>query len=178
MITLKMRAITAGAATILALIVAQSAWTQDATIQESKIKLSWKGGTLHLNESGRNHDIPLDGQFDAAEIESIKLRSAKQAKGFIFLLLDVTGPSKLPRDKSDCGSRNESDLIWLKLDSTWAFKEGSSFLYSSCLLPIATVDGPAWDGETYRVTTKNQIATYDSAHPEDGLKIADVAAAK
>jgi len=178
MIYLKMRALSAGAVVVLALVVAQQARAQDPGIQESKIKLSWKGGTLHLNESGRNHDIPLDGQFDAAEIESVKLRSAKQAKGFIFLLLDVTGPSKVPRDKSECGSRNESDLIWLKLDSTWSFKEGSSFLYSSCLLPIATVDGPAWDGEIYRVTTKNQVATYSSAHPEDGLKVADVGAAK
>jgi hypothetical protein len=174
----RMRTLATGTAVVLAFIVAQSVWAQDSSLQENKIKLSWKGGTLHLNEAGRNHDIPLDGQFDAAEIESVKLRSAKAAKGFIYLLLDVTGPSKLPRDKSECGNRSESDLIWIKLDANWSFKEGSSFLYNSCLLPITAVDGPAWDGDIYRVKTKNQMATYNSAHPEDGLKIADAAAAK
>lgn len=173
----KTRAFPAGALFFLALIVAPIA-AQESGLQESKIKLHWKGSTLNLTESGRIHAIPLDGQFSAAQIESVKLRSVKEGKGSIYLLLDVSGPSQFPRDNSKCGNGNESDLIWLKLDSVWAFKEGASFLYNSCNFPISVVDAPAWDGEIYRVKTNNQVATYNSNHPEAGLKIADIGAAK
>lgn len=168
----------AGVALLVAGLLAAATAVQESGLQESKVKVRWQGSTLQLTENGHTHELSIAGQYDAADIDSLKLRSAKESKGFIYLLLDITGPSKLPRDKSECGKGNESNIVWLKLDANWAFKEGASFLYNSCFSPIAVVDGPKWEGDIFKVTTKAQVATFDNTRPEQGLKIADVAAAK
>jgi hypothetical protein len=146
-------------------------------LSADRIKLKMEGSTIFFSENGRTHEVSVEGQFDAVRMDSAKLLAAKEAGNFVYLLLDVTGPSKLPRDKSQCGATNESDLIWLKLDSGWHLKEGVSFLYNSCLLPITMVKAPNFEGEVMTATTNSQSATYDNAHPEAGLKIEAVAAA-
>ncbi len=149
---------------------------QVATLDHVKMKV--EGSSVFVTESGKTHEVSIAGQFDAVRIDSAKLVSTKTAANAIYLLLDVTGPSKLPRDKGQCGSTTESNLIWLKLDSTWQLKEGVSFLYNSCLYPITMAGEQKTDGETLTVTTNSQVATYNGAHPEAGLKITPVVAAK
>jgi hypothetical protein len=148
------------------------------TLSPEHIKLRLEGSSIYFSEGGRTHEVSVAGQFDAVRMDSAKLLSAKQAGSFVYLLLNVTGPSKLPRDKGQCGDTNESNLIWLKLDPAWQLKEGVSFLYSSCLFPITMVSEPKSEGDTITASTNSQIATYDNAHPEQGLKIASSPAAK
>ena len=143
-----------------------------------RLKLRMEGSMIHFTEGGRKHDVSLEGQFDGARIDSVKALSAQEGKGAVYLLLDVTGPSRLPRDKEKCGDTNESALLWLKLDQDWQLKEGSSFPYSSCLYSISLVSAPQWDGSVLTASTKSQVATYDKANPGAGLKISSLPAAK
>ena len=96
----------------------------------------------------------------------------------MYLLLDVVGPSKLPRDSHECGAGSESNLVWLKLGREWKLLDSKSFRYDSCWASISAIDPPLWEGDTLTVTTENKVVTYSYKRPEEGLKIADFAPAK
>ena len=152
----------------------------------ARLRVRWQGRTVRLIEGGRTHLVSIEGQFNAAGLESVKLQSAKEANGFIYLLLDVSGPSKIPPDAHQCGAGNESNLIWLKLDQSWKLLDAKNFLYDSCWSPIAVSDEPKWQGDTLTVTadkfsadsTETMVATYSYNRPEEGLKVTSRPAAK
>ena len=144
----------------------------------SRLKLHWHGSSVRFIEDGRPHEVSIKGLFDAVELKSVKLQSATESKGFVYLLLDVDGPSKLPRDNHECGAGNESNLVWLKLDPEWKLLDSKNFRYDSCWASISAIDLPRWEGNTLTVTTENKVVTYSYKRPEEGLKIADSAPAK
>ena len=144
----------------------------------SRLKLHWHGRSVRFIEDGRAHEISVKGLFDAVELERVKLQSAIESKGFMYLLLDVEGPSKLPRDNHECGAGNESNLIWLKVGQAWKLLDAKSFRYDSCWASISMIDPPRWEGDTLIVASDNQVATYSYKHPEEGLKIVDSVPAK
>jgi hypothetical protein len=111
-------------------------------------------------------------------LESVKLQSATESNGFMYLLLDVVGPSKLPRDSHECGAGSESNLVWLKLDREWKLLDSKNFRYDSCWASISAIDPPLSEGDTLTVTTENKVVTYSYKRPEEGLKITDSAPAK
>jgi hypothetical protein len=63
----------------------------------ARLKLRWQGDTVRFQEGSTAHEISIRKQFEAVRLETVILQSAKEANGFIYLLLDATGPSKLPR---------------------------------------------------------------------------------
>ena len=144
----------------------------------SRLKLHWHGSSVRFIEDRRAHEISIKGLFDAVELDSVKLQSATQSKGFIYLLLDVEGPSKLPRDSHECGAGSESNLVWLKLDLDWKVLSANKFRYDSCWASISAIDPPLWAGDTLTVTTENKVVTYSYRRPEEGLKIANSVPAK
>jgi len=97
------------------LLLLGSVWSsaQQKVPLGSRLKLHWHANTVRFVEDGRTHEISLKGLFDAVELDSVKLQSATESKGFMYMLLDVEGPSKLPRDNHECGAGNESNLVWL-----------------------------------------------------------------
>ena len=133
---------------------------------------------MRFIEDGRTHEVSIKGLFDAVELESVKLQSATESNGFMYLLLDVVGPSKLPRDSHECGAGSESNLVWLKLDREWKLLDSKNFRYDSCWASISAIDPPLWEGDTLTVTTENKVVTYSYKRPEEGLKITDSAPAK
>ena len=162
------------------LLLLGSVWTsaQQKVPLGSRLKLHWHANSVRFVEDGRTHEISLKGLFDAVELDSVKLQSATESKGFIFLLLDVEGPSTLPRDNHECGAGNESNLVWLKVDQEWKLLDAKSFRYDSCWASISVIDPPRWEGDTLTVTTDNKVVTYSYKRPEEGLKIVDSAPAK
>jgi len=162
------------------LLMAAAAAAQPGTAPlGARIKMRWQDDRVFLAESGNSHEISLRKQFAAVRLDTVVLQSAKQAGDFIYLLLDVTGPSKLPRDSHQCGGGNESNLIWLKLDTGWKVLDAKDFLYDSCWTSSATmIDPPKWNGDTLKVGTLDKIATYTYKHPEEGLKVTDAPADK
>lgn len=152
----------------------------------ARLRVRWQGKTVRLLEGGRTHLVSIQGQFNAAGLDSVKLQSAKEENGAIYLLLDVSGPSKIPPDARQCGAGTESNLIWLKLDQDWKLQDAKNFLYDSCWSPVVVADGPTWQGDTLTVTadkisadsTETLVATYSYNRPEDGLKVTTRPAAK
>lgn len=144
----------------------------------ARLKMRWKGSTVSFIEAGQTHEYSLREQFDAVRLDTVVLQSAKEANGFIYLLLDVTGPSKLPHDSHQCGAGSESNLIWLKLSKDWKLLDAKNFRYDSCWSTVSVIDPPKWKGDTLTVTTTGKTATYTYKHPEEGLKISEPADAK
>jgi hypothetical protein len=58
----------------------------------SRLKLHWHGNSVRFVEDGRAHEISVKGLFDAVELQSVKLQSATESRGFMYLLLDIEGP--------------------------------------------------------------------------------------
>jgi hypothetical protein len=151
----------------------------------ARLKMRWGRTTVTLTEGTQSHEIPIREHFEAARLEKVTLESAKEGNGFIYLLLDVTGPSKDPPDAHHCGGGSESDLIWLKLDKDWKPVSAQSFQYDSCWMTIMTNDGPSWKADTLIVSadqikdggsTVTRVARYTYKHPEDGIKVTETPA--
>jgi hypothetical protein len=152
----------------------------------ARLKMRWQGNTVTFRDGGSSHELSIRDQFHAVRLDKVVLQSAKESNGLIYLLLDVTGPSKVPGDSHQCGAGTESDLIWLKLDKDWKVVDAKNFRYDSCWSTISADDPPKWEGDTLKVTvfsvkdgeSKTLAATYTYRHPEDGLKVVEVAETK
>ncbi len=152
----------------------------------ARLKVRWQGSTVLFQEDGTAHEVSIKDQFGAAGLDSVKVQSAKKATGFIYLLLDVTGPSKIPGDSRQCGAGTESNLVWLKLDQDWKLLDAKTFLYESCWSTVEAADPPRWQDDTLKVSadkftansTETRVATYSYKHPEEGLKVSEAAIVK
>src|SRR5262245_25425818 len=114
---------------------------QNAAPLGARLNLKWQGDVVRFQEGSVAHEVSIRDQFHAARLEKVTLQSAKEDGGFIYLLLDVRGPSKIPQDSHQCGAGYESDLIWLKLDQHWKAQDAKNFRYESCWATI-DVDSP------------------------------------
>jgi hypothetical protein len=59
--------------------------------------------------------------------------SAKASGEFIYLLFDITGPSRGSENAmSYCGAGEERSVVWLKLGRDWKKADAQSFVFESC----------------------------------------------
>jgi hypothetical protein len=173
-------------ATVLAVGATGNAVQQTEVPLGARLKMHWKESSISFREGAAEHEIKVRDYFHAVRLDKVILQSAKESNGFIYLLLDVTGPSKLPPDSHQCGAGTESDLIWLKLDKNWKPQDEKDFRYDSCWATISSDDPPKWAGDTLKVTvfsvtaseSKTLVATYSYKHPDEGLRIAEDPAGK
>ncbi len=168
------------------LVLCAAALGQSNVPLGARLKMHWKGSTVYLREGDKEHSLDLKDQYHAVRLDQVVLQSAKEAGGFIYLLLDVTGPSKLPPDAHQCGAGTESDLIWLKLLPDWKVQDAKDFRYESCWATISADDPPKWEGDTLKVSvfiatsgkSLTQVAAYTYKHPEEGIKVTEAPADK
>jgi len=155
---------------------------QNAVPLGARLTLKWQGAVVRFQEGSVSHEVSIRDQFHAARLDKVALQSAKESGSFIYLLLDVTGPSKIPQDSHQCGAGYESDLIWLKLDKDWKLQDAKNFRYESCWATIDMDSPPKWQGDTLSVTVssvsegaaKTLTASYSYKRPDEGLKVAEV----
>ena len=170
----------------IALCVASVALGQSSVPLGARLKLHWKGSTVYVRDGAAEHELGVRDHFYAAALDKVVLQSAKESGGFTYLLLDVTGPSKLPRDSHQCGAGDESNLIWLKLDKDWKIQDAKDFRYEPCWSDISADDPPKWQGDTLQVSvfsaaggkSVTQVAKYTYKRPEDGIKVTETPADK
>lgn len=135
-----------------------------------------RGRTLLLTERGRTHVLRVGDKVDAARITDASVVFESRAGGFVYLLLDVCGPSKERPDDRQCGAGVECNLLWLKLDARYRVAAADSARYESCWAPVSSDDGYRVEGRTLRATVddfREQLRyhlTYDADHPEQGLR--------
>ena len=146
-----------------------------------KLNLSWRGRSITVADKHLAHTFYFEDEVEAYQIHSAKLQSAREAEGFIYLLFDVTGyslgPSRVGR--AFCGSGEEKNLIWLKLDSAWKAVDKQSVLYASCTQNIAlhNEDDPAWSGDVLSFLIddygkkESRKIEYSLKAPDKGLQV-------
>lgn len=144
----------------------------------SALKVRVRGGrTLVVTDGGRSHALRFGDEVGAARLEEASVVFVSRAGGFIYLLLDVCGPSKAKSDDRQCGAGTECDLLWLKLDGSWKTAAADSARYESCWLPITSDEGYRIAGRTLRMQFSDfreqleYTLTYDADRPEQGLRL-------
>jgi hypothetical protein len=141
------------------------------------INLRTRGrGAVVVRDGGRSHVLDVSQHIEAARIEDASQLFLTRKGGFVYLLLQICGPSKAKPDEHECGAGIECDLVWLKLDETWRERDAKSVRYESCWQPITSDEAPKVSGRTLtlefddlRDNTTHEI-TYDADKPEAGLK--------
>jgi hypothetical protein len=171
---------------LLLLAASAALGQQNAVPLGARLKLKWQGDVVRFQEGTASHEVAIRDQFHAARLDKVVLQSGKESGDFIYLLLDVTGPSKIPQDSHQCGAGYESDLIWLKLDKDWKLQDAKNFRYESCWATIDMDSPPKWQGDTLSVTVfsvsegagKTLTASYSYKRPEDAFKVVEVTEGK
>lgn len=158
---------------LFVLIIASAGF---ALAQKSEYKIRARGGRLSVSHKNKAHALNLVDKIDAAKITETEILFADRKDGFIYLVVDVSGQSKTKEDNRHCGAGTESNLIWIKLDSTWKILDSNSVRYESCWSPTSN--------DNYRITdTRMSIEiqdfrndldinlSYNSGEPEKGFQI-------
>jgi hypothetical protein len=173
-----MKLLKAGALVLLSACaaVAPSAWAQrDAGAV--KVRRARARRAVVLTEGGRSHTLDLTKEIDAARIEDVSAPLVTRAGGFVYLVLDVCGLSKVPPDDRQCGAGVECNLVWLKLGADWRKLDAKSERYESCWYPVTSDGGVRVEGrrlslefDDLREETRCAVA-YDADRPEQGLSV-------
>ena len=144
----------------------------------TQLRLRWHGKSVVVIKGSERFEYSLDDELNSYELDSVKLLSAKESNGFIYLLLEANGPSRGRSAMSGyCGAGFESDLVWLKLNARWDMVDSSSFLQGSCLQSVDGDKPAKWNGSVYHFEVINRheatwySVTYSFREPEKGLQI-------
>ncbi|HEX3559931.1 MAG TPA: hypothetical protein VHU19_12055 [Pyrinomonadaceae bacterium] len=128
-----------------------------------------------VRERGRSHVLDIWKHVEAARVEDAREIFLTRKGDFVYLLLQVCGPSKPKPDDHECGAGDECDLIWLRLDPSWREREAKSVRYDSCWSPIVSYGDLKVSGRTAQIeyddlrdNTQHEL-TYDADKPEEGL---------
>src|ERR1044072_2786525 len=93
------------AAALCAMCVVCAAGGEAGAARQASLKVRAKGRrAVVVTERARAHTLDLKEQIDAMRIEKVSAPLVSRAGGFTYLLLDVCGPSKVPRDDRQCGA--------------------------------------------------------------------------
>jgi hypothetical protein len=126
---------------------------------------------------GRTQALALGDKISAARLDSVKLLLVTRRDGFVYLLADAYGPSKLKGDMHECGAGEEFDLVWLKLTTAWRFVEARSARYESCWGSVTSDDGYKIERRVLRIAysdfkwKRESRLTYDADQPERGFTL-------
>ena len=167
-------------AALLSLCLACAAWAsvRAGAEPQGRVTLRTKGRrAVVVREGARAHTIDLTRQIDAMRIEDASVTFLTRKGGFVYLLLDVCGLSKVPPDDRQCGAGTECNVVWLKLDAGWRVRDARNVRYESCWSPVTSDEGPKVAGrrmtlalEDFREEMRREV-TYDADSPETGLTI-------
>lgn len=158
------------------LAAAPSAWAQRGAgavrVRRAKARRS-----VVVTERGRSHALDLTKEIDAARIEDVSAPFLTRKDGFVYLVLDVCGPSKVPSDDRQCGAGTECNLVWLKLDEGWKKSDAVAERYESCWYPVTSDGGVRVEGRRLSLEFDDLreethcVVAYDADRPEQGLSV-------
>jgi hypothetical protein len=143
----------------------------------SSIKLRARGRRIVLTAGGRTQKLYLGDKISAARLDSVTLLFVTRRDGFVYLLADARGPSKLKGDMHECGAGEEFDLVWLKLTPAWRLAEARSARYESCWGSVTSDDGYKIERRVLRLAysdfkwKREFRLTYDADQPERGFTL-------
>ena len=119
------------------------------------MRVQARGRSILLTERGARTLIRVSEYVDAARVTDASVIFESRDGIYIYLLLDVCGPSKDRPDDRQCGAGVECNLLWLKLDSRRRVTDADSARYESCWAPITTEEGYRVTGGTLRLVVQD-----------------------
>lgn len=165
------------------LLISSAAHAQKVS-DKSGIKLRGTGQRLVLTSRGVRRTLDLKDAINAARIDKVKLLFVSRSQSFVYLVVDICGPSKPVPDARRCGAADECNLLWLKLDSAWKINEVKSAPYESCWKSSTASDGYKISGQKLQMEyddfseKKHYKLSYDADQPERGFNITESALAE
>lgn len=140
--------------------------------QTNVYKIRAKNRQIVITYKGKSHIFNLDDKIDAA------ILFADRKAQFVYLVLDISGQSKIKEDNRQCGAGIESNFIWIKLDANWKILDSKSVRYESCWSSISN-DNYQKQGSKMSIEIRNfrddlDIKLfYNSEEPEKGFQISE-----
>jgi hypothetical protein len=155
-----------------------------AFAQKSEYRIRAKGNQIVVRYKSKAHALNLVDKIDAAKITDTEILFANRKDGFLYLVVNISGQSKAKQDDRQCGAGIESNLIWIKFDSTWKILDSNSVRYESCWSSTTSNDGLQLKGNLMFIEIDdfrkdvNIKLSYDSDKPEVGFQITQKALEK
>lgn len=129
---------------------------------------------LTLAEGSRRTTVPLPDYINSSGgYRHALLDARRNARGERFLLLRTRGESRPGAPDGRCAAGQETNIVWLALDSALNVEKARSVLVGSCLQmrqPLTRRDDFAI--ALYASGDSVTVVTYDSIAPERGIQIA------
>lgn len=158
------------------LAAAPAAWAQGGA-GAVRVRRAKARRAVVVTERGRPHALDLTKEIDAARIEDVSAPFLTREGGFVYLVLDVCGPSKVPPDDRQCGAGVECNLVWLKLDGGWKKVDARAERYESCWYPVTSDGGVRVEGRRLSLEFDDLreethcVVAYDAGRPGQGLSV-------
>jgi len=159
------------------------------------VRVRWKETTVHITYRGkaleynfgdataeRNRKKPYTSLF-LAGIDTLKTMYLGEEDGSVYMLLNISGPSRGPAAASSmCGAGTESALVLFMFDREGELEEPSVVLYDSCISTIEPKagddDSPHVEEETGKIVTTfiyfRQLKKYDVRKPQAEYPMGEV----
>ena len=132
--------------------------------QKQEYKIRAKGGKIIVSYKSKAHALDLKDAIDAAKITETEILFAARRAGFIYLVIDVSGQSKVKQDNRQCGAGTEANLIWIKLDAAWKVVDSRSVRYESCWSSVSN--------DNYKKTNNSMYIEIDNFRDDVSIKLA------
>lgn len=160
--------------TIFIIIILFSLSFADA--QTSQFKIHFRKQQIVITNKGKSHTLNLNDKIDAAKMTSAEILFANRKDRFTYLVIDISGQSKIKQDNRQCGAGTESNFIWIKLNSTWKILDSNTVRYESCWSSISNdnyqkkTNSLSIEIQNFRDNQDIKLF-YSSKEPEKGFQI-------
>jgi hypothetical protein len=140
------------------------------------IDIALSKGAAHLTFAGYG-ELKLDLRpfSGAAAIEKAKILFVNTKDRLSYVVIQLTGPTRLRGGTGYCGAGQEENLVWMKLSSTQVL-DVRAVLFNSCTFSIEPDNVNTTEDElklkyvSYS-ENKNFVLAYDNKVPEKGFAV-------
>lgn len=140
------------------------------------IDIALSNGAAHLTFAGYG-ELKLDLQpfSGAAAIEKARILFVNTKDRISYVVIRLTGPTRLKGGTGYCGAGQEENLVWMKLSSTQVL-DVRAVLFNSCTFSIEPDNVNTTEDElklkyiSYS-ENKNFVLSYDNKVPEKGFAV-------
>jgi hypothetical protein len=151
-------------------------------VNAADVKVKGSGDTLTITAKGERHVYTLPQEAADVDMDRPLVLSSVRRDRTLYLLLDVTGPSRRGAPMARCGGGMESNIVWLKLED-WKLTDVRAVRHESCWHNIdGAFNSGKWKGDVYSLSfedyEKKSTLTYDRTKPESAFSIAEMAQTK
>lgn len=147
------------------------------SLEKTEYRLRVKNNGLTVKHKGKTHKLNTADKIDAAKIDDAAVLFLDRKDGFTYLVVAVSGSSRVESNDRQCGAGVEANLLWIKLDARWQTADINSVRYESCWSSVSSNEGYKIDGRILSIEFNNfrddvnVKMSYNAEQPEKGFQI-------